>query len=342
MSAMPDFKAILDDRRNRWPWLDHTVVAAQRYQGQKGDYYAAGMTYFSVLALFPLLMVAFAIAGFVLVNQPEWLAEIQSQIAENVPGSFGETINSLIQTAIESRTSVGIIGLLGALYAGLGWIANLREALTAMWESQHEQGGFLATKAKDFAALLGLGTALVLSLALSALAGGDLMRSILEWANLDSVPGVGIALRVFSILLALAGTWALFTWVISRLPREPVSWRSAAKGALLAAVGFEIFKQLGAIYLGSVTSGPAGVVFGPIIGLLVFVFTTSRLVLFSTSFAATTRESLAEAHVPAPEPAVINTRVEVSEGPGVTGGLALVGAGALAALGLAGLRNRRR
>ncbi|OZF41701.1 inner membrane protein YhjD [Rhodococcus sp. 14-2483-1-1] len=342
MSAMPDFKAMLDDRRARWPWLDHTVVAAQRYQGQKGDYYAAGMTYFSVLALFPLLMVAFAVAGFVLVNQPEWLAEIQSQIAENVPGSFGETISSLIDTAIESRTSVGIIGLLGALYAGLGWIANLREALTAMWESQHEQGGFLATKAKDFAALLGLGTALVLSLALSALAGGGVMRSILEWANLDSVPGVGIALRIFSVLLALAGTWALFTWVISRLPREPVSWRSAAKGALLAAIGFEIFKQLGALYLASVTSGPAGVVFGPIIGLLVFVFTTSRLVLFSTSFAATTRESLAEAHVPAPEPAVINTRVEVSEGPGVTGGLALVGAGVLAAVGVAGLRNRRR
>lgn len=339
---MPDFKTILDDRRARWPWLDHTVVAAQRYQGQKGDYYAAGMTYFTVLALFPLLMVAFAIAGFVLVNHPEWLDQIQSQIAENVPGSFGETINSLIETAISSRTSVGIIGLLGALYAGLGWMANLREALTAMWESQHEKGGFLATKVKDFAALLGLGTALVLSLALSALAGGDIMRSILELVELDDVPGVGIALRVFSILLALAGTWALFTWVISRLPREPVTLRSAAKGALLAAVGFEIFKQLGAIYLASVTSGPAGVVFGPIIGLLVFVFTTSRLLLFATAFAATTHESLADAHVPAPEPAVINTRVEVSEGAGVAGGLALVGAGALAALGISGFRNRRR
>lgn len=339
---MPDFKAMLDDRRAQWPWFDHTVVAAQRFQGQKGNYYAAGMTYFSVLALFPLLMVAFAVAGFVLVNQPEWLSEIQSQIADNVPGSFGETINDLIKTAIEERASVGIIGLFGALYAGLGWIANLREALTAMWESQRESGGFLATKAKDFAALLGLGTALVLSLALSALAGGGIMRSILEWANLDTVPGVGVALRVFSILLALAGTWALFTWVISRLPREPVSWRSAAKGALLAAVGFEIFKQLGAIYLASVTSGPAGVVFGPIIGLLVFVYTTSRLVLFSTSFAATTRESLAAAHVPVPEPAVISTRIEVSEGQGVSGGLALVGAGALAVLGVAGLRNRRR
>ncbi|MET0196548.1 inner membrane protein YhjD [Rhodococcus sp. RS1C4] len=341
MIVVPDFAATLQDRRDKWPWFDHTVRAATRYQAQKGDYYAAGMTYFSVLALFPLLMVAFAAAGFILVGQPEWLDQIRDQIAQNVPGSFGETINSLIDTAVESRTSVGIIGLLGALYAGLGWIANLREALTAMWEFVHEPGSFLATKLKDFAALVGLGLALALSLGLSALNGGSVMRSLLELANLDQAPGVGILLRVVSVLLALAATWAVMTWVISRLPREPVPFRSAVKGGLIAAVGFEIFKQIAAIYLASVTNGPAGVVFGPIIGLLVFVFTTSRFILFATAFAATTRESMALAYVPPPEPAVINTRVEVNEGPTLGGGIALVGAGALAAVGL-GFLNRRR
>lgn len=333
---------MLDERRARWPWLDHTVRGAQRYQNQKGDYYAAGMTYFSVLALFPLLMVAFAVAGFVLVGQPEWLDQIRTQIAENVPGTFGDTINTLIDTAVESRTSVGFIGLLGALYAGLGWVANLRAALSAMWEIQHEPGGFVSTKLKDLAALIGLGAALALSLGLSALNGGGVMRAILGWVNLDSVPGVGVVLRIVSVLLALFATWALFTWVISRLPREPVSFRSAAKGGLLAAVGFEIFKQVAAIYLTSVTSGPAGVVFGPIIGLLVFVFTTSRFLLFATAFAATTRDALASAFVPPPDSAVINARVEVSEGPSIAGGIALVSAGALAAASLVGLRNWRK
>lgn len=341
MIVVPDFGAILQERRERWPWFDHTVRAASRYQAQKGDYYAAGMTYFSVLALFPLLMVAFAAAGFVLVGHPEWLDQIREQIAQNVPGSLGETINSLIDTAVRSRTSVGIIGLLGALYAGLGWIANLREALTAMWESVHEPNGFLATKLKDLAALVGLGLALAVSLGLSALAGGSVMRSLLELVNLDGVPGVGVALRAVSVVLALVATWAVFTWVISRLPREPVPFRSALKGGLIAAVGFEIFKQIAAVYLTSVTSGPAGVVFGPIIGLLVFVFTTSRFLLFATAFAATTRESLALAFVAPPEPAVISTRLEVNEGPSVGGGIALVGAGALAAVGLGFLARRR-
>lgn len=341
MIVVPDFGAILQERRQKWPWFDHTVRAASRYQAQKGDYYAAGMTYFSVLALFPLLMVAFAAAGFVLVGHPEWLDQIRDQIAQNVPGSLGDTINDLIDTAVESRTSVGIIGLLGALYAGLGWIANLREALTAMWESVHEPGSFLTTKFKDLAALVGLGLALALSLGLSALNGGSVMRSLLELVDLDEAPGVGVLLRIVSVILALFATWAVFTWVISRLPREPVPFRSAVKGGLIAAVGFEIFKQIAAIYLASVTNGPAGVVFGPIIGLLVFVFTTSRFLLFATAFAATTEESLALAFVPPPEPAVITTRVEVNEGPSVGGGIALVGAGALAALGLGFLGRRR-
>lgn len=342
MIVVPDFQAILSERRQKWPWFDHTVRAASRYQAQKGDYYAAGMTYFSVLALFPLLMVAFAVAGFVLVGHPEWLDEIRTQISDNIPGSLGDTVNSLIETAIESRTSVGIIGLLGALYAGLGWVANLRAALTAMWESVHEQGGFVVTKLKDLAALLGLGLAMALSLGLSALNGGSIMRSLLELVNLDTVPGVGVFLRIVSVLLAIVATWLVFTWVISRLPREPVPFRSALKGGLLAAVGFEIFKQIAAIYLASVTSGPAGVVFGPIIGLLVFVFTTSRFILFATAFAATTKESLALAFVPPPDSAVITTRVEISDGPSIRGGIALVGAGALAAAGLAGILGRRR
>ena len=40
--------------------------AQERYQDSKGDFYAAGITYFTVFAIFPLLMVGFAIGGFVL------------------------------------------------------------------------------------------------------------------------------------------------------------------------------------------------------------------------------------------------------------------------------------
>ena len=46
---------------------------------------------------------------------------------------------------------------------------------------------------------------------------------------------------MMSVLVA----WLLFTWIIARLPRESVGFRSSVRAALLAAVGFEIFKQVG-------------------------------------------------------------------------------------------------
>ncbi|MER2207355.1 MAG: inner membrane protein YhjD, partial [Rhodococcus sp. (in: high G+C Gram-positive bacteria)] len=110
---------------------------------------------------------------------------------------------------------------------------------------------------------------------------------------------------------------------------------------LIAAVVFEIFKQVGAIYLAAVTSGPAGVAFGPIIGLLVFVFTASRMLLFCTAWAATTKESMALAFVPPPDPAVISPRIVVSDGASPSRVAALIATGAVAGLGLSGFMRRR-
>ena len=65
-------------------------------------------------------------------------------------------------------------------------------------------------------------------------------------------------------LVSLLISWLLFTWIIARLPRETISFRSAARAGLMAAVAFEIFKQVASIYLKSVVTGPAGATFGPV------------------------------------------------------------------------------
>ena len=75
--------------------------------------------------------------------------------------------------------------------------------------------------------------------------------------------------------------------MIARLPRESVSFRSAARAGLMVAVAFEIFKLVASIYLKSVVTGPAGATFGPVLGLMVFAYITARLILFATAWAAT-------------------------------------------------------
>ncbi len=328
-------------QRSARPWLDHLIRAGGRFQQQRGDYFAAGITYYTVLALFPLLMVAFSIAGFVFVGHPDLLAQIQEKITSNVPGSMGEQLNDLIDQAVNSRTGVGIIGLVGGIYAGLGWMTNLRAALTEQWDQKHAQANWIKTKIADLGALAGLALALIVSLGLSAVSSGSIGEQILRLVNLEEAPGVGIALRIVSIVLALLSSWAVFVWTIARLPRERVTFRSAARAAVLAAVAFEIFKQIATIYLRSVVTSPAGAVFGPIIGIMVFSFFTARIILFATAWAATAEENLALAAVAPPDPAVITPRLEVRNGPSFAEGFALVGAGAVAALGLSGLRRRR-
>ncbi|GGL24528.1 inner membrane protein YhjD [Nocardia jinanensis] len=341
MQVIDNGKAAVQRMIGQRPWLDHLVRAVGRYQSQRGDYYAAGITYFTVLSLFPLLMIAFAIAGFVLAGNSELLGELQEKVVENIPGEMGDQLNDLIDQAVRSRGTVGVLGLLTGLYSGLGWMANLRKALTEQWEQPSDEDNWLRTKLSDLGALFGLFLALVVSLGLSALASSRLGVQLLELLGLEEMPGVRWLLWLLSTVLAMVASWALFAWIIARLPREPVTLRSALKAAALAAVGFEAFKNIAGFYMRAVLNSPAGAAFGSIIGVMVFSYVVYRIILFATAWAATARENEQLTSVPVPGPALIRPRMD-SGRPGLFGGAALFGAGALATLGVARLRRRRR
>ena len=61
------------------PGSTASMRAQGRYNDSKGDFYAAGITYFTIFALFPLLMVGFAVAGFVLATRPDLLSEVDDE-----------------------------------------------------------------------------------------------------------------------------------------------------------------------------------------------------------------------------------------------------------------------
>lgn len=300
---------IFERYRLRYPWLDRLVRAGQSYTTHHGDHYAAAITFFSVLSLVPMLMIAFAAAGFVLAGNPGLLRELQDQIQAAAPAGLAGTLNGVIDGAIASRRGVGIIGLLGALYSGLGWIGNLREALTAQWgstpgrstpgtsssggsteeEPPPAPSGFLRTKVVDLLTLLGLGLALVVSFALTG-AGTAFARVLLEVSGLADVRGAQLALTALAVAASVAGMWLVFLWVIARLPRQPVPLRRAMSAAWFGAIGFECLKQGFAIYLDSVTNSPTGQLFGPVIGLMVFSYFVSRFLLFLTAWAAMSQD----------------------------------------------------
>jgi membrane protein len=110
----------------------------------------------------------------------------------------------------------------------------------------------------------------------------------------------------------------------------------------MAAVGFEVFKQLASIYLGAVTGSPAGGVFGPVLGLMVFAYITAFLVLFATAWGATASVDPRAKPVDPPAPAIIAPRVQLEEGLSTRQTVAAMVVGAVGALTLSRLMHWRR
>src|SRR6185436_9784923 len=94
----PAKPGILDRYRARYKWFDHVMRAQGRYDDSKGDFYAAGITYFTIFALFPLLMVAFAAGGFVLASRPDLLSVVEAKITGSVSGDLGQQLVELMKS----------------------------------------------------------------------------------------------------------------------------------------------------------------------------------------------------------------------------------------------------
>lgn len=282
-AAGSGLRSVLDGLRRR-PGIDHLVRAAVQYLERHGDHYAAAITYFSVVALVPLLMIAFAFAGYLLLGDPELMAELRETVTATVGPGLAATVDELVGEALRQRDTVGVLGLLLAAYTGLAWMYRLREALSAQWGQRTAGPPWVAGMISDAAALVGLGVVLAVSLGLTVL-GGSVAATV---AGPDGAgPVRAVAAAATTLGLSLVANLLVLLWMLARLPRERVALRTAAPPALLAAVGFEVIQRVGAVYLGWVTGSPAGVVFGPILGLLVAVYTGARLVLFATAWAAT-------------------------------------------------------
>lgn len=276
-------------------WVKHLTRAGKRFSERLGSQFAAAITYFSFLALVPILMVAFSIAGFVLSSHPELLTELQNKIASQIPGTLKTPISEAVDHAISSRYSVLSIGLVIALYSGIGWMGNIRQAIQAQWRPDFDddqevaQQSFLKNLFRNLWMLVGLGLALVVSLALSSIAS-TATNKILDLVGLADVSWLKPLLTVVSLVLAIAADLLIFLWVYSVIPPQNMKVPRAVlvRGSIFAAVGFELLKFALTNGLSALVSGgSSGAVFGPIIGLLAFFNLVATLVLFVAAWTST-------------------------------------------------------
>jgi membrane protein len=351
------WKVVNQRVKDRWralkvdrPGVGHATDAYQHYKHHHGDHLAAAITYFSFLALFPLIFLAVSVAGFVLTAHPNLVIDIKRSIDENVPGGFGGNLKDTIDYATDNRAKVGLLGLIGVAWTGLGWVGNLRRAIDTVWGSQPLERNFFVAKALDALVLVGLGIGVAVSIGLTAF-GTAASKQAIHWIGWTNTSGTALAIKIVGVLLAILGDLLVFGWLLIRLPQVRVSRRTAFRATLLAAVGFEILKIVGTYYLARLAQSPAAAVLGAVIGILIFIDLVSRYLLYCVAWAAAAEPPMAPLSLeardePAPPPSVVERGPAVSP-LGVAVGLlsagaavagAAVGGAAVAAL----LRRRGR
>ena len=314
--AREDDPGVVDKVRDKAPVVDHAMRMQDRFASEGGNQFSAGITYFSVLALFPLAM----------------LVDVQDQISGGLPGEIGDLVNTLIDQAIAQRGAVFGVGALTALWSGLGWMTNLRAGVSAMWKMDPNEGGnFVVKKLRDLVALIGLLLALILAFGVTAIGSSGLTRDALEWLGVDGFPGMGVVIFLAGLILGVLANFLVMLWIVFMLPRTKVPRRSGVQAAAIGALIFEVIKQLSTVIFSSALNNPAGAIFGPVIGLMIALYLIWRVVMYVVAWSATTEESLEVTPSKAPDPAIIRVRHEVREGP--KGSSALGAGAALGALG---------
>lgn len=169
----------------------HLIRATERFNDRLGNQFGAAITYFSFLSMIPIMMVSFAAAGFILASHPNLLEDIFSKILMNVSDpTLASTLKNTINTAVQQRTTVGLVGLGIALYSGVNWMGNLREAIRAqsrdVWGASRRIRKIWLKYLRDFISLIGLLIALIITLSITSIAGSA-QQMIISALYLDSI-----------------------------------------------------------------------------------------------------------------------------------------------------------
>ncbi len=261
----------------------------------------AAIAYYTIFALPPLLVLVFFIADSFGVSR-----ERMNQIVENQVGiplatanetegesadeasSRGASLESVVSDA-QSKAEIGalgpfsrIAGVIVLIFSATGVFGQLQFALNRAWEVEPDpqQGGVLNFL---FKRLLSLGMIVVIGFLL--LVSMVLTTVLDELSHLVVGQSPGSVGMVFGYLLnnvvALVVATILFAAMFKLLPDAKLRWKDVWMGAFITALLFVIGKTLIAFYLQSSDVGASwGSAAASMVGMLVWVYYTSLIVLF--------------------------------------------------------------
>jgi membrane protein len=313
MVAVPESIERLQQR----PWIAHIIRAVERYISRLGSQFAAATTYFSVLALVPIMMVAFSITGLVLtVVQPGLLDDVADAVADalgSAEPATREKILNLVNSTLSSFWTIGIVGLVAALYTGAKWMGHLKNAVRTQWrpgfDLRPQKINIVVRTLINLVLLFGLLLGMAVIFGVSSLST-SLADTVVEWLGLSDQPWVSPLLRLSSLVVSIIAGWLIFMYLYTVLPETREPWPVVRRGALLGSIALVAVLYLAGELISAFRGNPAAVIFGPVIVLMLFFNVFAQLVLIVAAWIATADHEAVpvppeEEHVnlePGPEP----------------------------------------
>ena len=260
--------------------------AVKRFNADEMTRWAAALTYYSLLSLFPALLFGVAVLGFF--GQQALVTDIADYLKDvGAPPEVIDGVTSALQSAQGQReTAAGalVLGLATSLYGASGAFGAAGAALNHVWRVE-EGRGFVGRKLRNLLwTIVVLG--LVLLTSVLVFLGGSLAEDVLGLIGLgESVSEVWSIVRWPAALLAAALIYAIVYYAAPNV--EVRRWQYITPGAvfgvlawIVASAGFFVYVAELARY--SATYGA----FATVVILLIWLYLTNLVLLFGAELNA--------------------------------------------------------
>jgi membrane protein len=231
--AISDRLRSFDRFQRRRPVLSFVIGVLKKYSDDQGPQLAALITYFAFFALFPLLLVAVTVLGYVLQGNATLQADILNSFAKDLPVVGPQLLKYGPKSLHGSGLALGV-GLATSLWAGLGITQALQAAYNRIWHVPFKQRpDFLRSRLRGLVLLVTLGGLSLVSTALTGVVS----------AGSSGTPLAGVG----EIVLSLALNIAIFMLSYRTLTATDLTWRQVLPGAVVAGVAWEVLQTAGGL-----------------------------------------------------------------------------------------------
>jgi len=249
-------------------------------------------------SLVPILVGLIAISGFVLRNNPTAQQSVITHLGQALQGVLSQTdLRNLVSAMTQHTGLLGIIGFAGVLWGGASVGGAISTVFQAIFEVKSRN--FFVEKLIDIGMIF-VFTVLLVIIILGTTAGALVKRLFTSFALSGITTFVlGTVISLVAALLLFASIYAVFPNVETRFTFGRV-W----KGALIAAVLFEILTYIFPLYARFAHFSSHGALLGAIALLMAWIYFFSITMLIGAEVVAigAIREAESKGEEVGPEP----------------------------------------